>query len=119
MCIHVGVLDSIFYPDELIASGLRADWDTVPVGASSPLPRKLPTAYLRKLNEEQKTVHSNEAKRAEKKEQLQAPDSGRLKSYVMVCQACGTRAKFTVDEKGYATCSNCRAIASFRFGHLA
>jgi hypothetical protein len=83
------------------------------------MPRKLPAAYLRKLNEEQKTVRSIAAKREEKKEQLQAPDSGRLKSYTMICQACGTRTKFTVDEHGYATCTNCRAIASFRFGHLA
>jgi hypothetical protein len=85
----------------------------------SPMPRKLPLSYLRKLNEEQKTVRLVAAKRAEKKEQLQAPDSGRLKSYTMICQACGTRAKFTVDDKGYATCTNCRALASFRFGHLA
>ena len=83
------------------------------------MPRKLPAAYLRKLNEEQKTVRSIAAKREEKKEQLQAPDSGRLKSYMMICQACGTRTKFTVDEHGYATCTNCRAIASFKFGHLA
>jgi len=83
------------------------------------MPRKLPAAYLRKLNEEQKTVRSIAAKREEKKEQLQAPDSGRLKSYTMICQACGTRTKFTVDEHGFATCTNCRAIASFKFGHLA
>ncbi len=83
------------------------------------MPRKLPTSYLRKLNEEQKIAKLTAAKRAEKKEQLQAPNSGRLKSYTMVCQACGTRARFTVDDKGYATCTNCRAIASFRFGHLA
>jgi len=83
------------------------------------MPRKLPSSYLRKLNEEQKMAGSIAAKRAEKKEQLQSPDSGRLKSYTMICQACGTRTKFTVDEKGYATCTNCRAIASFRFGHLA
>jgi hypothetical protein len=83
------------------------------------MPRKLPAAYLRKLNEEQKTVRSIAVKREERKEQLQAPDSGRVKSYMMVCQACGTRAKFTVDEHGYATCTNCRAIASFKFGHLA
>jgi hypothetical protein len=24
-----------------------------------------------------------------------------------------------VDTHGYATCTNCRAIANFRFGHLA
>jgi hypothetical protein len=83
------------------------------------MPRKLPSSYLRKLNEERKTAQLLAAKRDEKKEQLQAPDSGRLKSYTMICQACGTRAKFTVDEKGYATCMNCKAIASFRFGHLA
>jgi len=82
------------------------------------MPRKLPTAYVRKLNDEQKTAQSIASKRIEKKEQFQAPDSGRLKSYVMICQACGSRAKFTVDEKGYATCSNCRAIASYRFGHM-
>jgi hypothetical protein len=83
------------------------------------MPRKLPTAYLRKLKEEQKTVESIAARRVEKKEQSRVPDSSRLKSYIMICQACGTRAKFTVDERGYATCTNCRAIASFRFGHLA
>lgn len=84
------------------------------------MPRKLPTAYLRKLKEEQKSAESIAVKRVERKEQqLQSPDSGRLKSYMMICQACGTRAKFTVDDHGYATCTNCRAMASFRFGHLA
>ena len=83
------------------------------------MPRKLPAAYLRKLNEEQKTARSTARRREERKETLSAPDSGKLKSYVMICQVCGVRAKFTVDERGYATCSNCRAIASFKFGHLA
>jgi hypothetical protein len=83
------------------------------------MPRKLPTAYLRKLNEEKKKVESVVTKHVEMKERLGGPDSGRLKSYTMICQACGTRAKFTVDDHGYATCTNCRAIASFRFGHLA
>jgi hypothetical protein len=83
------------------------------------MPRKLPAAYLRKLKEEQKTARSIAIKREEKKEQLRAPDSGKLKSYTMICQVCGVRAKFTVDERGYATCTNCRAIASFRFGHVA
>lgn len=90
------------------------------IGVPCLMPRKLPTAYLRKLKEEQKTAESIAVKRVERKErQLQSPDSGRLKSYMMICQACGTRAKFTVDDHGYATCANCRAIASFRFGHLA
>jgi hypothetical protein len=83
------------------------------------MPRKLPAAYLRKLNEEQKTARSIATKREEKKERLHGPDSSKLKSYIMICQACGTRAKFIVDERGYATCTNCRAIASFRFGHVA
>jgi len=87
---------------------------------SSLMPRKIPTAYLRKLNEQQKIAPTIAAKRAETREQrLQAPDSGRLKSYEMICHSCGTRAKFTVDDHGYATCTNCRAIASFKFGHLA
>ncbi len=83
------------------------------------MPRKLPASYLRKLNEEQKMAKLAADKKAERKERLQVPDSGRLKSYTMVCQACGTRAMFTVDDRGYATCTKCRAIASFRFGHLA
>ena len=84
------------------------------------MPRKLPTAYLRKLNEEQKIDRVKAEKQAEKKEQAQqAPYTGKLKGYTMVCQSCGTQAKFKVDDRGYATCTNCRAMASFRFGHVA
>lgn len=83
------------------------------------MPRKLPSSYLRKLNDEQKQAKAVAAKRAEKKLEPQDPESGRLKGFTMICQACGTKAKFTVDAHGYATCSNCRAIASFRFGHVA
>jgi hypothetical protein len=88
------------------------------LAGSIEMPRKLPTAYLRKLKEEQRIARPTVTKR-EEKEQLRAPDSEKLKSYTMICQVCGVRAKFTVDERGYATCSNCRAIASFRFGHVA
>jgi len=83
------------------------------------MPRKLPASYLRKLNEEQKMAKSIAAKQVERKQEPRDPDSGRLKGFTMICQTCGARAKFTVDLHGYATCSNCRAIANFRFGHLA
>jgi len=83
------------------------------------MPRKLPSSYVRKLNEQQKLAKAIEAKRATKKEEPRDPDSGKLRGFTMICQTCGTRAKFSVDAHGYATCSNCRAIANFRFGHLA
>jgi hypothetical protein len=83
------------------------------------MPRKIPTSYLRKLNEEQKRAKEIAAKRAVKKPQPVDPDSGKLKGFTMICQTCGSRAKFTVDKFGYATCTNCRAIASYRLGHLA
>lgn len=83
------------------------------------MPRKLPSSYVRKLNEQQKFAKAIEAKRATKKEEPRDPDSGKLRGFTMICQTCGTRAKFSVDTHGYATCSNCRAIANFRFGHLA
>lgn len=83
------------------------------------VPRKLPVSYVRKLNEEQKTARVLETKRAERKQEPRDPDSGKLRGFTMICQTCGTRAKFTVDPHGYATCSNCRAIANFKFGHLA
>lgn len=82
------------------------------------MPRKLPTSYVRKLNEQQKTAQAFAARRAEKKLEPRDPDSGKLKGFTMICQTCGTRAKFTVDPHGYATCTNCRAIANFRFGHV-
>ena len=82
--------------------------------------RKLPSSYVRKLNEEQKKRKSIEAKQMFRKQQEQRdPDSGRLKGFTMVCQTCGTNSKFTVDKLGYATCSHCRAVASFRFGNVA
>ena len=96
----------------------KAEHNIVVFSVPNLMPRKLPTAYVRKLNDEQKTAQSIASKRTERKEQFQAPDSGRLRSYVMICQACGKRVKFTVDEKGYATCGNCRAIASYKFGHI-
>ena len=42
-----------------------------------------------------------------------------MKGFTGICQTCGTRTKFTVDKFGYATCGNCRAIASYKFGHVA
>lgn len=81
------------------------------------MPRKLPTSYVRKLNEEQKQAKAVAAKKA-KRVLPSDPDSGKLKGFTMICQACGTKSKFTVDKFGYATCTNCRAIASFRFGHV-
>ena len=81
--------------------------------------RKLPSSYVRKLNEEQKMRKNIEARERVRKQQSQLdPDSGRLKGFTMVCQACGTNAKFTVDKLGYATCSNCRAVAPYRFGNV-
>jgi hypothetical protein len=81
--------------------------------------RKLPSSYVRKLNEEQKMRKNIEARERVRKRQSQLdPDSGRLKGFTMVCQACGTNAKFTVDKLGYATCSNCRAVAPYRFGNV-
>jgi len=82
------------------------------------LPRKLPTSYVRKLNEEQKQAKAIAAKKATKRILPSDPDSGKLKGFTMICQACGTKSRFTVDKFGYATCTNCRAIASFRFGHV-
>ena len=82
--------------------------------------RKLPSSYVRKLNEEQKMRKAIEAKQVVRRQRQQHdPDSGRLKGFTMVCQACGTNAKFTVDKLGYATCSNCRAMAPYRFGNVA
>ena len=83
------------------------------------MPRKLPSSYIRKLNEQREVERTIEVKRVEKKQEPKDPDSGKLKGFTMICQTCGTRAKFTVDTHGYATCTNCRAIANFRFGHLA
>ncbi len=84
------------------------------------MPRKLPTAYVRKLNEEQKVASVATAKSEEKKNtQPRDPASGRLKSFAMVCQVCGAQAKFTVDNHGYATCNNCGGIANYKFGHVA
>jgi hypothetical protein len=80
------------------------------------MPRKVPAAYLRKLNEEQKQAKSITAKRAEKKVLPHDPDSGRLRGFEMICQSCGMRARFTVDKFGYATCGNCKAIANYRLG---
>jgi hypothetical protein len=83
------------------------------------MPRKIPSSYLRKLNEEQKRAKTLAAKAAEQKLEPKDPDSGKMKGFTAICQTCGLRAKFTVDKFGYATCTNCRAIASYRFGHVA
>jgi hypothetical protein len=83
------------------------------------MPRKIPSSYLRKLNEEQKRAKENAAKKAARKPMPTDPDSGKLKGFTMICQTCGSEARFTVDRFGYATCSNCRAIASYRLGHVA
>jgi hypothetical protein len=83
------------------------------------MPKKLPSSYVRKLNEEQKIAKVMATKRAEKQVQPNDPGAGKLKGFTIICQTCGSRAKFTVDKHGYATCSNCRAIASYRFGHVA
>jgi hypothetical protein len=83
------------------------------------MPRKIPSSYLRKLNEEQKRAKLFAAKAAEKKLEPKDPDSGKMKGFTGICQTCGTRTKFTVDKFGYAACGNCKAIASYRFGHVA
>jgi hypothetical protein len=83
------------------------------------MPRKIPSSYLRKLNEEQKRSKIFAAKAAEKKLEPRDPDSGKIKGFTGICQTCGTRTKFTVDRFGYATCGNCKAIASYKFGHVA
>ena len=83
------------------------------------MPRKIPSSYLRKLNEEQKRSKVLAEKAAVKKLEPKDPDAGKLKGFTGICQTCGTRAKFTVDKFGYATCGNCRAIASYKFGHVA
>lgn len=83
------------------------------------MPKKLPAAYVRKLNKEQKTARLTAAKRMAERPKQQDPDSGKLKAFTMICQSCGTRAKFTVDSFGYATCNNCRAIASYKLGPVA
>ncbi len=83
------------------------------------MPRKIPSSYLKKLNEEQKRAKEIAAKRAARRPEPVDPDSGKLKGFVTVCQTCGTRTRFIVDRFGYATCGNCRAIASYKLGHLA
>ena len=83
------------------------------------MPRKIPSSYIRKLNEEQKRAKEVADKAARRPQKPVDPDSGKLKGFTMVCQTCGTRSRFTVDKFGYATCGNCRAIASYRLGHLA
>ena len=83
------------------------------------MPRKIPTSYIRKLNEEQKRSKVFAEKAAVKKLEPKDPDSGKLKGFMGICQICGSRTKFTVDKFGYATCGNCRAIASYKFGHVA
>ena len=81
--------------------------------------RKLPSSYVRKLNEEQKKRKAFEAKQSARKEQQQRdPDSGRLKGFTMICQSCGTNSMFSVDKLGYATCKKCRAVAPYRFGNV-
>jgi hypothetical protein len=84
------------------------------------MPRKLPASYLRKLNEEQKRA-KDVAAIAERRKLAapKDPDSGKLKGFSGICQSCGSHTKFTVDKFGYATCSNCKAIASYKFGHVA
>ena len=83
------------------------------------MPRKIPASYLRKLNEEQKKAKIYADKAAKKKLEPKDPDSGKMKGFTAICQTCGTNSKFTVDKFGYATCGNCRAIASYKFGHVA
>jgi hypothetical protein len=83
------------------------------------MPRKIPASYLRKLNEEQKKAKEFSAKAAVKRLEPKDPDSGKLKGFTGICQTCGTRTKFTVDKFGYATCANCKAIASYKFGYVA
>lgn len=83
------------------------------------MPRKLPSSYVRKLNEEQKRAKDIAAQKEARRPQPVDPDSGKIKGFTMVCQTCGSQARFTVDKFGYATCGNCRAIASYRLGHLA
>jgi hypothetical protein len=81
------------------------------------MPRKLPTSYVRKLNEEQKrTASSKEARPAGRENRHEDREEGKLKSFTMICQTCGSHAKFTVSKLGYATCSNCRAQAAYRIG---
>jgi hypothetical protein len=82
--------------------------------------RRLPSSYVRKLNEELKTRKIVEAKQQAREQQQQRdPDSGRLKGFSMICQSCGTNSKFTVDKLGYATCDKCGAMAPYRFGSVA
>ncbi len=83
------------------------------------MPRKIPSSYIRKLNEEQKRAKEIAAKQGARRPQPVDPDSGKLKGFTMICQTCGSQTRFTVDKFGYATCGNCRAIASYRLGHLA
>ena len=83
------------------------------------MPRKLPPSYLRKLNEEQKRAKQFQASAERKKLAPKDPDAGKLKGFTGICQSCGSHTKFTVDKFGYATCNNCKAIASYKFGHVA
>jgi hypothetical protein len=83
------------------------------------MPRKLPASYLRKLNEEQKRAKQVDVGADRKRLAPKDPDAGKLKGFTGICQTCGSRTKFTVDKFGYATCGNCKAIASYKFGHVA
>jgi hypothetical protein len=83
------------------------------------MPRKIPSSYLRKLNEEQKRAKVFAAKAAQKKLEPRDPDSGKIRGFSGICQACGARTQFSVDKFGYATCGKCGAIASYKFGHVA
>jgi hypothetical protein len=85
------------------------------------MPRKLPSSYVRKLNDQQKTQKAIEANRQKRHEQQQASNqtSGRVKGFTTICQACGTRSNFIVDNLGHATCNHCRAIAPYRISNVA
>jgi len=84
------------------------------------MPRKLPSAYVRKLNDQQKLQKTLEENRQRKREQQPSNQTtGRMKGFTTICQACGTRSTFTVDNMGHATCNHCKAIAPYRISNVA
>mgnify|MGYP007042370997 CR=1 FL=1 len=83
------------------------------------MPRKLPKAYIAKLNQEQVRLAALKAK-SEEREKTQSEQGlskvGMLRSFEGDCAACGQRTRFTVDDLGYCRCGKCGAQANFRLG---
>jgi hypothetical protein len=83
------------------------------------MPRKLPKAYITKLNEQQVHLAASKVK-SEEREKKRAEGGlskvGMLRSFEGDCVACGQRTRFTVDDLGYCKCGRCGSQANFRMG---